>query len=99
MAEKRRRKQIRLRDYDYSSDGYYFVTICSHNREYLFGNYENVGAGLAPAQEETKGSDVGAGLASAPNQDEPVHNSIYLSKLGQILDPSYSRRNTNECTG
>ena len=28
-----RRKSIRLKDYDYSADGYYFVTICTHNRK------------------------------------------------------------------
>ena len=32
------RKQIRLKKYDYSLSGYYFLTICTQNREYLFGN-------------------------------------------------------------
>ena len=27
------RKQIRLREYDYSQEGYYFITICTKNRE------------------------------------------------------------------
>ena len=31
------RKSIRLKDYDYSSNGYYFVTICVQNKEKLFG--------------------------------------------------------------
>lgn len=31
------RHTIRLRGYDYSQDGYYFVTICTHEREWLFG--------------------------------------------------------------
>ena len=31
------RKRVRLKDYDYSSEGFYCVTICTHNREYLFG--------------------------------------------------------------
>jgi|SRR3989339_268522 len=31
------RKSIRLREYDYSSPGIYFVTICVHNKKYLFG--------------------------------------------------------------
>ena len=38
------RKSIRLKDYDYSSNGYYFVTICTQNREKLFGKI--VGATL-----------------------------------------------------
>ncbi|HPD60876.1 MAG TPA: transposase [Thermodesulfobacteriota bacterium] len=31
------RKSIRLRHYDYSKPGAYFITICTHNRECLFG--------------------------------------------------------------
>ncbi|MFQ5798323.1 MAG: transposase [Bacteroidota bacterium] len=33
----RHRRSIRLQDYDYSSAGGYFVTICTKNREHLFG--------------------------------------------------------------
>jgi len=32
------RRSIRLRGYDYSQPGAYFVTICTHNRAWLFGN-------------------------------------------------------------
>ncbi|EKE15313.1 MAG: hypothetical protein ACD_12C00078G0001, partial [uncultured bacterium] len=32
------RKQIRLKRYDYSDAGWYFVTICSQNMECLFGD-------------------------------------------------------------
>lgn len=35
------RKQIRLKKYDYSDAGWYFVTICTQNMEYLFGNIIN----------------------------------------------------------
>ncbi len=31
------RKKLRLKDYDYSSDWYYFITICTKNREEFFG--------------------------------------------------------------
>ena len=27
------RKQIRLKEYDYSQEGYYFITICTKNRK------------------------------------------------------------------
>ncbi len=33
----RERKKIRLRDYDYSKSGYYFITICTKNRDEWFG--------------------------------------------------------------
>jgi putative transposase len=32
------RKSLRLQHYDYSQNGAYFITICSYNREYLFGD-------------------------------------------------------------
>ena len=31
------RRSIRLNEYDYSAEGMYFVTICSHDRLCLFG--------------------------------------------------------------
>jgi REP element-mobilizing transposase RayT len=31
------RKNIRLKGYDYSQNGYYFITICTQNRLPLFG--------------------------------------------------------------
>lgn len=35
------RKLNRLKHYDYSRAGYYFVTICTHNREQHFGRIES----------------------------------------------------------
>ncbi len=35
------RRSIRLRGYDYTQPGAYFVTICTHNREPLFGQVED----------------------------------------------------------
>jgi hypothetical protein len=36
-----KRKPNRLRDYDYSVEGYYFVTICTKNRVEWFGKIVN----------------------------------------------------------
>ena len=36
--KKHRRRSIRLREYDYTQPGAYFVTICTHNRECLFND-------------------------------------------------------------
>lgn len=33
-----KRQSIRLRGYDYSGSGFYFITICCYQRECLFGN-------------------------------------------------------------
>ncbi|MCL2413779.1 MAG: hypothetical protein FWC94_00795 [Bacteroidales bacterium] len=35
------RRSIRLKGYDYSQAGLYFVTICVNNRQHLFGNIDN----------------------------------------------------------
>jgi putative transposase len=35
------RHSIRLKGFDYSQNGYYFVTICVQNREWLLGNIGN----------------------------------------------------------
>ncbi|MBO5370636.1 MAG: transposase [Clostridia bacterium] len=43
-----KRKPTRLRGYDYSTPGAYFITICTQNRECILGNI--VGQGLAPAE-------------------------------------------------
>lgn len=37
IPDKHRRRSIRLRVHDYGSPGVYFVTICSKNRECIFG--------------------------------------------------------------
>ena len=43
-----KRKHTRLKEYDYSYNGYYFVTICTQNRVNILSKI--VGRGLAPAE-------------------------------------------------
>jgi len=43
-----KRKPTRLKGYDYSQDGTYFITICTDGRKCILGNI--VGQGLAPAE-------------------------------------------------
>jgi len=45
------RKNIRLKDYDYSSNGYYFVTIVTHNRLPLFVAAPSYGANKTEASQ------------------------------------------------
>lgn len=35
------RKSIRLKNYNYAANGYYFVTICTHKKQCFFGNVVN----------------------------------------------------------
>jgi putative transposase len=43
-SDDRHRRSMRLRGYDYSQAGAYFITICTQNRERLFGDIVTVGA-------------------------------------------------------
>ena len=43
-----KRKQIRIKDYDYSTPGAYFITVCTANREKIFWN--GVGADIIRPQ-------------------------------------------------
>jgi len=46
MKEEFFRKPIRLRGYDYSLDGYYYLTICTKDRQPFFGEIRNGIMGL-----------------------------------------------------
>lgn len=39
--DKHHRKSVRLKDYDYSQNGAYFVTICAYKKQCLFGDITN----------------------------------------------------------
>ena len=39
--DRHHRRSLRLSGYDYSQNGAYFVTVCTQNRECLFGKIEN----------------------------------------------------------
>jgi putative transposase len=40
-SAKHHRRSLRLKGYDYSSSGAYFLTICTHQRQCLFGEIIN----------------------------------------------------------
>lgn len=44
MQELPKRKVIRIKDFDYSTPGAYFITVCTANREQIF--WESVGADI-----------------------------------------------------
>lgn len=39
--KKHDRRSIRLQHYDYSRNGYYFITLCTHDKKHLFGKITN----------------------------------------------------------
>ena len=77
------RKPIRLKNYDYSLDGYYFVTICSKDRENIFGqNKIIVGEGLASSRHIVQLSELGHLIEnqwrSIPTQIKNVELDEYI---------------------
>jgi hypothetical protein len=48
MDKRPRRKNIRLKDYDYSQPGYYFITICAKDGQKLFGEITCCRGGALP---------------------------------------------------
>ncbi|MFH1503824.1 MAG: transposase [Candidatus Omnitrophota bacterium] len=69
------RKQIRLKNYDYSLNGYYFINLCSNNRKNIFGEIVN------------NENSVGAN-GCWPDTCYPDNNTvkIKLNKFGLIVD-------------
>jgi putative transposase len=63
FREKYRIKSIRLSNWDYSANGFYFITICTNNMECVFGEIKNGIMGL---------SEIGC-IAAKFWQDIPKH--------------------------
>lgn len=74
------RRSIRLRGYDYSQAGAYFITICTHNRECLFGA---VGAGSKPAHPSIKPAQ----FATPHPTQSP--NLMVLNEYGEIVKDTW----------
>ncbi|MDR1653260.1 MAG: hypothetical protein LBS01_06375, partial [Prevotellaceae bacterium] len=74
------RRSIRLQRYDYSREGLYFITICTQNRECLFG--EIVGAnGIRPNEN--------AGVCHTGVCHTPLPTgtpTMVLSEIGKIVE-------------
>ena len=67
------RNSIRLKGYDYSQVGYYFITICTHNRLNLFGKINHGEMGLNNA-----GEMVGKQWLKLPNRFPNISLHKYI---------------------
>ena len=52
---KQHRRSIRLREYDYTSPGWYYITICTHQQAVLFGDIKNGRIVLSPIGKIARG--------------------------------------------
>ena len=75
MRELPTRKPNRLKGYDYSQDGYYFITICVKNRHGLLWN-PPVGARIARPSLSDIGEVVKKAIENIPN----IYKSITVNK-------------------
>jgi putative transposase len=88
------RQSLRLRNRDYSHDGYYFITICTRNRENLFADF-CVGVGLAPTPDHIisplngrpRGSPLHQGMVPTPN----FAPELILTVAGQIIEKNWRK--------
>ena len=72
-----KRKTIRIKDYDYSNPGAYFITICTAKREMLFWN--NVGADIIRPQ-NIQLSRIGKIAEQGILQIETHYENVFVDK-------------------
>jgi hypothetical protein len=73
------RRSVRLKGYDYTKAGVYFITICCHDRICRFGHI--VGAGVNPALD----SHATPAQNKHPIPDNhPASGRMVLNELGEI---------------
>src|SRR3954463_8568856 len=95
------RRSIRLKGYDYSQAGAYFITICCHNRDCVFGNIP-VGAGFTPAHDDkpfTSVHDKGQPQGIAPTfmdahvlgQPQGIAPTMVLNDYGTIAGNEWQK--------
>ncbi len=80
MNELPERKQIRIEDYDYSTPGAYFITVCTANRDRIFWS-DRRGELRSPADNVQTG-----------DQRSPL--PVELSDIGKIVDEEIQKMNT-----
>ena len=79
-----KRKPTRLKEYDYSSNGYYFVTVCTKNKEKLL--CEIVGEGLC-ALPKIKLTGIGEIVNNAINYINDNYENAYVDKY--VIMPNH----------
>ena len=88
MQVLKQRKPTRLKNYDYALKGYYFITICSKNRESIFGKYKNiVGAGLVSARDKIELSIIGKIIDKQWNDLPNQYDNIALDQY--VIMPNH----------
>lgn len=77
-----KRKNIRLNDYNYSSNGAYFITICTKNKENFL--WKNVGANCVRPLDQLPLSKIGIVIENEIYKLNTVYENIKVDKY-QIM--------------
>ena len=77
MSELPQRKNLRLKDYDYSQNGYYFVTICVKDMQCILWN-NHVGAPIGRPQLSHIGIKIENAIENIPNIYKNVSINNYI---------------------
>ncbi len=79
-----KRKPTRLRNYNYSQSGYYFITICTHNRKNILCDI--VGEGLC-ALPQIKLTPIGESVNNAIKYIDKNYNGVSVDKY--VIMPNH----------
>lgn len=84
------RKKNRLKDYDYSNSGYYFITICIKNKKQILGKI-NVGANCVRPKIECTNeislSNIGKIINKEINKIENIYENVIINKY--VIMPNH----------
>ena len=75
------RKNLRLKDYDYSSNGYYFITICARDRRVFRDNQEIIRETLCSLPQKYKGVSLDYSVV----MDDHLHSILVLNDFGKTI--------------
>ena len=95
MEDLPRRKLPRLRGYDYSQNGYYFITICTHDRKDLLCTVGNAVRAFKSATTRAYNRIAAAGeknmLWQSSYYDEIIRNASHLDAVRSYIDGNPAR--------
>lgn len=81
-----KRKEIRLKEYDYSTDGAYFVTVCTKDRKHLFWDKEKMRSVVIGQMKRYASKTAGFGIWQKSFYDHIIRNyRDYIEKQNYIL--------------
>ncbi|MDR0770945.1 MAG: hypothetical protein LBE75_07070 [Burkholderiales bacterium] len=86
MTEFIKRKSNRLKDYDYSQNGAYFITVCAKERLELFATIDNP-VGAATCRPHLELSDIGRIVDAAINRISQVYTCARVDKF--VIMPNH----------